>query len=298
MKLTNPLKPGDTIGICAPARKVTPEEMRPGIALMESWGLKVHCAKNLYGSYHQFSGTDEERSADMYSLLEDPEVKAIICARGGYGCMRIVDRIDFSSIAARPKPLIGFSDVTVFLQHVQQWFGWDALHAPMVYSMAEDRTSPEAIGDLRRLLFGEDIRYEIPSSPLERKGEAEGILMGGNLSLLYALSGSASDTDMRGKILFMEDLDEYLYHVDRMMMQLKRSGKLASLKGLIVGGMSDMKDNAVPFGSTAEEIIIRAVEDYDYPVCMNFPAGHIRENHPLIFGKTVKLTVGDMVRLV
>ena len=297
MKLIYPLKHGDTIGICAPARKVTPEEMQAGIDLLQSWGLQVRCSKNLYGAFHQFSGTDEERTADMQSLLDDPEVKAIISARGGYGCMRIVDGLDFSSTAARHKLIIGFSDLTVFHQHVFKLHGAESIHGPMMYSMDAGRTTEEALEDLRRLLFGEDIRYELTSALPLRRGEGSGVLTGGNLSLLYALGGSASEVDMEGKILFIEDLDEYLYHVDRMMMQLKRAGKLSRLKGLIVGGMTDMKDNTVPFGTTAEEIIMRAVEDYDYPVCMNFPAGHLRENHPLLFGKTVKLTVGERVSL-
>jgi len=297
VKLSFPLKPGDTIGVCAPARKVNPEEMQAGIALLQSWGFQVHCSKNLYGSFHQFSGTDGERLSDMQSLLDDPEVKAIISARGGYGCMRIVDGLDFSSTASMHKLIIGFSDLTVFHQQVFRLHGAESLHGPMLYSMDAGRTTTAALEDLRRLLFGEDIRYELTAALPGRKGEATGVLTGGNLSLLYALGGSASDVDLEGKILFIEDLDEYLYHVDRMMMQLKRAGKLSRLKGLIVGGMTDMRDNSVPFGCTAEEIIMSAVEEYDYPVCMKFPAGHLRENHPLLFGKKVSLTVGEQVTL-
>ena len=286
-----------TIGILAPARKVSPAEMAPGIALMESWGLKVKLSKNLYGDYHQFSGTDAERAADFQEMMNDPEVDAIISARGGYGCVRIVDQLDFSVLKKHPKWIIGFSDMTVFHSHLHRHHGIATLHAPMVYSMGEDRTSAGALENMRKILTGEELRYSVESTNYNRKGNAEAVLVGGNLSLLYALAGSASDLDTNGKILFIEDLDEYLYHIDRMMMQLKRSGKLAGLKGLIVGGMSDMKDNTVPFGKTAEAIIAEAVAEYDFPVCMNFPSGHIHNNHPLRLGAKVKLEVGDTVTL-
>ncbi|MBK9399693.1 MAG: LD-carboxypeptidase [Bacteroidetes bacterium] len=287
------LAPGSVIGICAPARKVSPEEMAPGIALMESWGFKVKLSAHLYGAYNQFSGTDEQRTSDFQDLLDDPKVNAIISARGGYGCMRIIDKLDFKEFRKHPKWIIGYSDMTVFHSHLQRNFSVPSLHAAMVHSMGGDRCTVEAIENLRRLLTGEDIRYSVAHSEFNRKGNAEGILVGGNLSLLYALSGSSSDIDTNGKILFIEDLDEYLYHIDRMMMQLKRSGKLSGLKGLIVGGMSDMRDNAVPFGKTAEEIIEEAVREYDYPVCMNFPAGHVQNNQPLMMGGEVSMIVED-----
>ncbi|MBL7924081.1 MAG: LD-carboxypeptidase [Bacteroidia bacterium] len=292
-----PSTPPRTIGILAPARKVSPAEMAPGIALLESWGLKVKLSKHLYGEHHQFSGTDAERAADFQEMMNDAEVDAIISARGGYGCMRIVDRLDFTVLKKHPKWIIGFSDMTVFHSHLYRQLNLATLHAPMVYSMGENRTSAGALEQLRRMLQGEEVLYSVENAVYNRKGKAEAVLVGGNLSLLYALSGSASDPDTNGKILFIEDLDEYLYHIDRMMLQLKRSGKLSGLKGLIVGGMSDMKDNTVPFGKTAEAIIAEAVAEYDFPVCMNFPAGHIHDNNPLRLGAKVTLEVGESVSL-
>lgn len=293
MKIPPYLKAGSTIGICAPARKVSPEELAPGISLLESWGFKVRTAKNLYAADNQFSGSDAQRTSDMQELMDDPSVEAIISARGGYGCMRIIDQLNFNRFAQKPKWIIGFSDLTVFHNHLHQQFQIPSIHAAMVFSMGSDRCTPEALGNLKQLLTGSEIRYSVENSVWNRKGSAEGILVGGNLSLLYALSGSASDIDTRGKILFIEDLDEYLYHIDRMLMQLKRSGKLDGLSGLIVGGMSDMRDNAIPFGKTAEEIIAEAVSEYSFPVCMNFPAGHIQNNQPLLMGGRVSLEVGE-----
>ena len=293
MKIPPYLVPGSTIGICAPARKVSPEELAPGISLMQSWGFKVKTATNLYAAENQFSGSDAQRTADMQELMDDPSVDAIISARGGYGCMRIIDQLNFNRFAQKPKWIIGFSDLTVFHNHLHQQFQIPSIHATMVFSMGGDRCTPDALENLRKLLTGQELSYSIENSSWNRKGKEEGILVGGNLSLLYALPGSASDIDTRGKILFIEDLDEYLYHIDRMMMQLKRSGKLDGLSGLIVGGMSDMRDNAIPFGKTAEEIISEAVREYTFPVCMNFPAGHIQNNQPLVMGGRVSMEIGD-----
>jgi muramoyltetrapeptide carboxypeptidase len=282
-----------TISICAPARKVSPEELRSGISLLESNGFRVKLSDHLYGACHQFSGSDEERAADIQAMINDPEVDAIISARGGYGCVRIVDKIDFTPLLEKPKLFIGFSDMTVFHQHIYRHFNLPTLHAQMVFGMNEERSTPDSLHNLIRVLKGEKISYNVDAHPLNRAGVADGVLLGGNLSILYAISGSTSEADLNGKILFLEDLDEYLYHIDRMMMQLKRSGKLAGLGGLVVGGMSDMRDNTIPFGKTAEEIIREAVEEYDYPVIFNFPAGHIRNNHPLMLGVPWQMTVNE-----
>jgi muramoyltetrapeptide carboxypeptidase len=271
--------------------------MAPGITLLESWGYRVKTAPNLYGEYHQFSGTDSQRASDLQFLINDPEVDAIIAARGGYGCVRIIDRLDLQLLHSKPKWIIGFSDMTVLHGHLHRHLGLATLHAPMMYSMAENRTLPVAIESLLNTLKGDGIAFNVDAHPNNRNGEAEGILVGGNLSLLYGLAGTASDIDTRGKILFLEDLDEYLYHIDRMLMQLKRSGKLSGLKGLIIGGMSDMKDNVVPFGKTAEEIIAEAVAEYAYPVCMGFPAGHIADNRALVLGASYKFNVSEQVSL-
>jgi muramoyltetrapeptide carboxypeptidase len=292
------LQPGDVIGICAPARKVLSDEMKDGINWLALKGFKVKESQHLYGQNNQFSGTDEERASDLQSLINDSEVKAIFFARGGYGCARIIDRIDFSPLEKHPKWLVGFSDMTVIHSHVNVHHSICTLHAPMMINLLQDKRNDEAANAIIDILTGKNIRYsEKNLNSLNRNGVCEGELVGGNLSLLYALAGTPSDISTDGKVLFIEDLDEYLYHIDRMMMQLKRSGKLKNLKGLIVGGMSDMRDNAIPFGKSAIEIIAEAVAEYDYPVCFDFPSGHIDRNLPLVLGADVRLEVGNEVTL-
>ncbi len=299
MKIIPPfLKPGDVIGICAPARKVSTEEMKDGIAWLTQKGFQVKESENLYNSQNQFSGSDEERTNDLQALINDPEVKAIIFARGGYGCVRIVDQIDFTPLEKNPKWLIGFSDVTVLHSHLNIHNSICTLHAPMMINLMNDKRNEEAANKIIDIITGKNIRYsENHTNPFNREGVCEGELVGGNLSLLFALAGTPSDIETENKILFIEDLDEYLYHIDRMMMQLKRTGKLKNLKGLIVGGMSDMRDNAIPFGKSAVEIISEAIAEYKYPVCFDFPSGHIDRNLPLVFGANVKLEVGKNVDL-
>lgn len=281
------LKEGDTVALIATARKISENELEPTIAILDSWGLRSEPGPNLFKSHHQFSGSDEERAADLQWALDHPTASAILVARGGYGTMRIIDDVDFSGFARHPKWLIGYSDVTVLHCHLQQ-LGYASLHATMPINFLKHE---EATLSMKRLLFNERIHYDIPKHPLNRPGLAQGTVVGGNLSLLYALSGSPSEVDFNGKILFIEDLDEYLYHVDRMMLQLKRSGRLANLAGLVVGGMSDMKDNSIAFGKTPEEIVFDAVAQYNYPMCFNFPAGHIDENMALYLGKAARLEV-------
>lgn len=295
MSLIQPsyLKKGDKIGIVACARKISREEMAPAIEILKSWGLEVVFGKNVFNAYNQFSGTDGERAEDLQTMLDDASVKAIISARGGYGTMRIIDKIDFEKFKRSPKWLVGYSDITVLHSHIHT-LGIETVHATMPINFHKDA---EALETLRKALFGEKIDYEITAHSLNRKGIAEGEFIGGNLSLLYALTGSVSDIDTTGKILFIEDLDEYLYHIDRMMLNLKRAGKLSGLVGLVVGGMTDMKDNAIPFGKTAEEIILDAVKEYNYPVCFNFPAGHVDKNLALYLGKKAKLEISATTKL-
>jgi muramoyltetrapeptide carboxypeptidase len=288
------LKKGNKIGIVAPARKISKEEIQFAVDTFEKWGLKVVYGKNLFGSENQYSGSDEQRTEDMQAMLDDESVHAIISARGGYGTLRIIDKLDFKKFRDKSKWIIGYSDITVLHSHIHQNFEIETLHATMPINFQKDEESVET---LRQLLFREKISYKIRSHPLNRKGKAEEILVGGNLSLLYALKGSKSGISTSGKILFIEDLDEYLYHIDRMMVSMKRAGKLSHLAGLIVGGMSDMKDNQVPFGKTAEEIIFDAVKEYDYPVCFGFQAGHTTKNLALPFGRRAKLNVGEKVSL-
>jgi muramoyltetrapeptide carboxypeptidase len=283
-----PLIKGDKIGIVAPARKVRPEELEAAIKILKEWGLKVVAGKNLFNEDNQYSGTDKQRTEDLQKMLDDPSIKAIISARGGYGTMRIIDDLSFEKFEKVPKWIIGYSDITVLHSHIHANLNVETLHATMPINFSKNR---EATESLRKVLFGEAINYTIPSHPLNRKGNVKGTIVGGNLSLLYALTGSKSDIDTKNKILFIEDLDEYLYHIDRMMLNLKRAGKLSHLKALVVGGMTDMKDNKIPFGKTAEEIILDAVKEYKYPVCFGFPAGHIDKNLALILGRKAELEI-------
>jgi len=287
------LKAGDKVAIVSTARKVSEDEMLPAVTLLNDWGLKVEFGKNLFKVLNQFAGTDEERAADFQSALNDSSVNAILFARGGYGTVRIIDRIDWSGFQNNPKWLTGFSDVTVTHAHVHRHLGIETLHSPMAFNLA--KSTSEVKNKMKAALFGDKLSYEIGEhipADMNRTGEASGELVGGNLSILYSLLGSTSSIETAGKILFLEDLDEYLYHIDRMMMALKRAGKLYKLAGLIVGSMNDMKDNKVRFNKTAEEIVSEAVSEYSYPVLYGFPAGHIRNNMPLIFGRKVKLKVG------
>ena len=287
MKIPPALKKGDTVAIAATARKTTKEIIAPSVEIMQNWGLKVVFAPNLFKEENQFAGTDKERAAGFQWALDHKEVKAIILACGGYGTMRVIDTVTFKNFSKNPKWLVGYSDTTIIQSHLLN-LGVASIHGTMAFQFTKHE---EATESLRKILFNEKQEYEAEAFKLNRFGEAKAEIVGGNLSLLYALSGSHSDIDTKGKILFIEDLDEYLYHVDRMMLQLKRSGKLKNLKGLIVGGMSDMKDNAVPFGKTAEEIIWDTVKDYKYPVCFNFPAGHVAKNLAFFIGKKAELKV-------
>jgi muramoyltetrapeptide carboxypeptidase len=288
------LKQGDCVGIVAPARKISEAELLPAIKLLQGWGLKVKLGKHIYAINNQFAGTDDIRCADMQAMLDDTDIKAIFSARGGYGAARIIDGLDFSLFKKHPKWVAGYSDVTVFHSHIHKHCSTETLHCTMPINFEKDE---ESTGLLKKALFGEVLDYTFKSQPLNRVGEVEGQLMGGNLSLLYALASTPSDINTDGKILFLEDLDEYLYHIDRMMMQLKRGAKLAKLNGLVIGSFSEMKDNTIPFGKTAEEIIADAVKEYDYPVCYGFPAGHGQKNYPLYFGREASLKVGNKVSL-
>jgi muramoyltetrapeptide carboxypeptidase len=281
------LKPGDLVLIIATARKTTKEIIQPAIDIITGWGLKVELGESVFNAYHQFAGTDKERTKDLQWAVNHKTAKAILLTGGGYGTIRIIDKVNFNGIQKNPKWFIGYSDVTVVhsrLNHLKI----ASLHATMAFQFLK---SKEATLSLKKCLFGEKIQYNIPVNKLNKLGSAEAEVVGGNLSILYAVSGSVDEIETKNKILFLEDLDEQLYHIDRMMLQLKRSGKLKNLKGLIVGGMSDMKDNAVPYGKSAEEIIFDAVKEYKYPVCFNFPAGHIENNQAIYFGKKAKFTV-------
>ncbi|MDB5012921.1 MAG: LD-carboxypeptidase, partial [Daejeonella sp.] len=270
------LKKGDKVAITCPAKKLQ-HEITDAINLLQSWGLEVVLGETVYASHHQFAGDDELRTKDFQKFLDDESIKAIFAARGGYGTIRIIDDIDFSPLIDNPKWIVGFSDITVVHCHIQANYKMPTIHGQMPITIP-DGTKP-SIESLRKALFGHDVEYNLPICPQNLTGESDGILIGGNLTLMVMMAGSVSDVDYTNKILFLEDVGEYLYSIDRMMWNLKRSGKLALIKGLIIGGFTDLKDNDIPFGQTIEEIIVKHVEEYNYPVCFNFPAGHITDNH-------------------
>jgi len=282
------LQKGDTVAIVSTARKNIEDNLKPTIDLLEGWGLKVKLGKTIGLDYYQLAGTDEQRAADFQEQMDNANVKAIWCVRGGYGTVRIIDELDFTKFKESPKWIIGFSDVTVLHSHLNR-LGFESIHAIMPVSVA--RATDEAKDSFCRALFGDHIEYSLSCDALNHFGSAKGELVGGNLSILYSLLGSDSAVDCNNKILFLEDLDEYLYHVDRMMMNLKRNGCLSSLKGIIVGGMTKMNDNEIPWGRNALEIIEESVKGLDIPIIYNFPAGHIQDNRALIFGRQITMQV-------
>lgn len=284
------LKAGDTVALVCTARKFFPEDAKPAIDLLESWGLKVKLGATIGLNNCQLGGTDNERAADFQAQLDDENVKAIWCARGGYGTVRIIDALDFTNFKQHPKWIMGFSDVTVL--HSQLNIERVAtLHSIMPFTVPK---APEEVKEtLRKALFGETISYTIPSKNYDVKGTASGELVGGNLSILYSLLGSKSAIDTKDKILFIEDLDEYLYHIDRMMYNLKRNGYFENVKGIIVGSMTDMHDNEIPFGQNEVQIITEIAKENSIPIAYQFPAGHQSDNRTLILGKQVDFEVNE-----
>jgi muramoyltetrapeptide carboxypeptidase len=287
------LQKGDTIGLVCPAGSVPVEKISECIRVLnEDWGFTTKVGITIGQQYHYFSGTDEERLEDFQHMLDDDNVKAILCARGGYGLSRIIDKIDFTNFKTNPKWIIGFSDVTILHSHIYRNYNISTLHAPMANAFNEEGYKNEFVQSLRHILEGKKIKYQCKQHEFNKKGDGIGELVGGNLALLAHLIGTDSDLKTKGRILFIEDVGEYLYNIDRMMYQLKRSGKLDKLAGLIIGGFTDMKDTERPFGQTVHEIIRDAVAEYDYPVCFDFPVSHGRENYALKIGVGYKLKVG------
>jgi muramoyltetrapeptide carboxypeptidase len=282
------LKKGDKVAITCPAKKL-PFPMTDAVTLLQSWGLEVVLGETVTASHHQFAGDDELRAKDLQRFIEDDTIKAIIAARGGYGTIRMIDLVDFGRLATHPKWIVGFSDITLLHSHIISNYNVACIHGQMPLNIPD--ASKYSLETLRIALFGEDLSYRIDANPDNRTGDGEGVLTGGNLSLLVATNGSVSDMDYAGKILFIEDVGEYMYSADRMLRCLKRAGKLRSLAGLIVGGFTDMKDNDIPFGQTIPQIVTDVVKEYHYPVCFDFPAGHVANNCSLVLGKTAKLLV-------
>jgi muramoyltetrapeptide carboxypeptidase len=282
------LKAGSKVAIAAPARMVKPEEMEYSICWLKEKGFVPVYDNRLFAGHHIFAGNDDFRAAVFQQYLDNEDISAIWIARGGYGSIRIIDKLDFTKFTQYPKWIVGFSDATVFHGKLS-CLGVPSLHAAMPFYFA-NKTS-EAKQSLFDALMGKPLQYEIPTHPLNRMGEVEGEIIGGNLSILIAMMGSNIFPETDGKILFIEEVDEYIYHIDRMMRALKRAGKLEHLKGLIVGGLTQIHDNTHPFGQSVEEVIAEVVSDYDYPLCFGFPAGHFDDNRPIVFGQKAKLTV-------
>ncbi|TPE43853.1 S66 peptidase family protein [Pontibacter mangrovi] len=283
------LRPGDKIAIIATARKIDREAIAPAVEVLQRWGLEVEVGPSVGAAHGMFAGDDALRLQDLQQALDRPDIKAVICARGGYGTTRILDQVDFSRFQEQPKWVVGFSDITSLLCHIHS-LGLESIHGimPMLFPSGTE----EAIGSLRSILFGEDVTYEVAPHAFNRTGTGTGQLIGGNLALLHNVSGTRSDFSTRGKILFLEDVDEYLYNIDRMMVHLSRAGKLDDLAGLLVGHFSDMKDNADPFGKNVYEIIAEHTAKYTYPVCYGFPTGHEPDNLALVCGREATLQVG------
>lgn len=290
------LKNGDKVGIVAPARKIGKEELAASLEIIRSNGLDVVYSDNIFAQENQFAGSDQMRASELQQMIDDKSIKAIMFARGGYGSVRIIDRIDFSNFISNPCWLVGYSDATVFHSRVIQNFNIQTLHASMPINFLENTIF--SLESLFNVLRGKLPQYEFKQHHLNRNGNIEGILTGGNLSVLYSLLGSSSFPKTEGRILFLEDVDEYLYHIDRMMMGLKRAGVLSKLSGLLIGGMTDMNDNTILFGKTAEEIIRETVDEYDYPVYFGFPAGHIADNRAIVMGGKVSIKVNNMNGIV
>jgi muramoyltetrapeptide carboxypeptidase len=282
------LKSGDRVGIISTAKQAEPEEIEAGLATLKSWGLVPVIGANAFKKDSFLAGNDAERAHDLQQMLDDDSIKAIFFTKGGYGTLRIIDSIDFTKFRKKPKWIVGYSDITLLHSHIHN-FGIETLHAVMLQGMP--KSTAESSETIRKAIFGESLSYEIPLETENRNGEEaiESTLIGGNLSMLYAITGSASDIDTSGKILFIEDIDEYLYHFDRVMISLKRAGKLSGLKGILVGGMVDIKESTIPFGRDERQMTLEHTAQYGYPVYFGFPSGHIEDNRALIMGRTVRI---------
>lgn len=287
------LQPGDTIGIVCPAGQMEADRAQDCIATLTNWGYRVRPGKTLGHAWHYFSGTDQERLDDLQAMLDDPEVKAILCGRGGYGTSRIIDRLDFTAFRRAPKWVIGFSDITVLHAHLYTFCGTASLHAPMAGAFQGEGAASAPVASLKAALEGRPASYRCAPHPSNRQGLAEALLVGGNLTLLAHLVGSVSDIPTDGALLFIEDIGEYRYNLDRMLIQLSRAGKMEALAGLIVGGFTDLKDTVVPFGQSLEAMILDKVGGKGYPVCFGFPTSHHGENYALKVGGRYRLDVTD-----
>ena len=296
------LQKGDIVGVVAPAGFIKDKtNITAGILLIESWGLRVKLAKNLFNKHGHFAGNDDERTSDFQSFLDDDSIKAIWCVRGGYGSIRIIDKINFNKFKTNPKWIIGYSDVTVFHQAINN-LGFESIHAIMPTSTKTIKSSEvnglNAVNSLKNILFGKELSYKIESNKHNKLGLVKGEIIGGNLSIISSLLGSKFSLKAKNKILFIEEVGEYKYSIDRMFQSLKLNGYFKDCSALILGGFTNIPENNPNFKMTIEELILDVVKEYDFPVCFDFPAGHITNNNSIIFGKNVTLEVGETTVLL
>ena len=293
------LQQGSLIGITSPAGYITETDIYPAIRQIEGWGFKTVIGDTIGKRFFSFGGTDEERTGDLQRMLDDPSLHAIMCARGGYGSVRLIDKLNFTEFLKKPKWILGFSDITVIHSHLNFNYGIASIHSKMCNSFPYDWSEAEplqadSILSIRRALSGEKMTYNVLPGAMNKAGIAEGVLVGGNLKTIETLTGSRSDLDTAGKILFVEDTGEYLYSVDRMFWNLKRSGKLSGLKALVIGGFKLKPDDpGEEFGGTLYDLVLGKVSEYDYPVCFDFPVGHQKENYALKCGVKHRLDVNS-----
>lgn len=297
MKTTKFLSKGSVVRIISTARKISPSEVEPAIKVLKSWGLEVQLGRNLYAEDNQFAGTDEQRLQDLQLALDDPTVEMIWCARGGYGTVRLLDHLNWTAFLQKPKLVVGYSDVTILLNHISEVLHVECLHATMPINIknlltAEDQRS---IMSLKNYIFGIEAQHQLLQHSFTRKGDFSGRVIGGNLSMIYSFMGSDTKLDPEGKVLLIEDLDEYLYHIDRMMMNLGRNKLFEGLAGVLVGGLKDMNDNTIPFGETAEEIVQRHFKDFNYPVYFGIQVGHCSPNLALPIGGVVDVRDNTLI---
>ncbi|MBR3945931.1 MAG: LD-carboxypeptidase [Bacteroidales bacterium] len=291
MKTPKYLSKGSRIAIVSPAGYINPDFVASAEAYLKSAGYEVEIGQHCLGRHNQMASTDDQRLADLQQAIDNPKVDAILCSRGGYGVNHIIDKIDMSQFEKNPKWIMGFSDITN-LHILANKHGVRSLHCQMAKAI-HNNPDADCIKNIFQILEGEKMSYTFAPNELNRTGRAEGELIGGNLSIIYSLQGTDFAIDCDDKILFIEDLNEYLYHLDRMMLNLKMSGKLAKLRGLVVGTFSDMKDNASPFGKTAYEIVKAHTDEYSYPVGFGIPVGHIDDNQPLVEGGQYRIEISD-----
>ena len=297
MNLVTPpyLKPGDTVAIVAPSGilKNRQKEVQQAVDLLKSWDLHAVVGEHVFSQDNHFAGTDEQRYEDFQKAMDNSSVSAIWCARGGYGTVRILDKLEFSKFKENPKWLIGYSDITALHNEFHNE-GFESIHALMCTSLTNDLNDiSTSIESYKKALFGESLQYDLEGSTYNRVGEITAPLVGGNLTMLHTMLGSKTSIDTSGKILFIEEIGEYKYHIDRMLQSLKRAGYFDNCAGLLVGDISKMRKNTTLWGSSVEQLILDALSDYNFPICFNMPAGHEKDNRAMILGRTVKMTVSE-----